>query len=299
MFETARRAARANVTVLIVGETGSGKELVAEEIHHASPRADKPFVRLNCASLPETLLESELFGHERGAFTGAERKRVGYVESAAGGTLFLDEIGELPLGMQAKLLRVLEDCRVTRLGGSESIEVDVRFVAATNRNLEREVKAGRFREDLFFRLSALTIEVPPLRERPLDLEALAERFLRRAADAAGRRPPATGARFLAALRRYPWPGNIRELRNVIDRAVILADANELTPEQLPERFASGAEAPPATSGPMRAQMDDLERRSLEQALSETGGNRTHAAKKLGISRRALIYKLKKYQLDQG
>ena len=297
VFELARRAARSSVTVLVVGETGAGKELIAAELHRASDRAAGPYIRINCASLPETLLESELFGHERGAFTGAERRRIGYVERASGGTLLLDEIGELPLAMQAKLLRVLEERRLTRVGGTEQIVVDVRFIASTNRELEREIARGNFREDLYYRLSAITLAVPPLRDRPREVPALAERFARIAATQAGRSPPRLGAGFLAALRRYPWPGNVRELKNVIERAVILAEVDELTIEQLPERFAALADAPSKPArGPIREQVDELERRALAQALREANGNRTHAAKRLGISRRALIYKLKKHQL---
>jgi DNA-binding NtrC family response regulator len=304
LFAQVRRAARANVTVLVVGETGSGKEVVSAELHRGSERAAGPHVRLNCAALPQTLLESELFGHEKGAFTGADRRRIGYIEAANGGTLFLDEIGEIPLGMQAKLLRVIEDRRVVRVGGSEEIAVDVRFVAATNRDLEREVAHGSFRQDLFFRLSPITLHVPPLRERPRDLELLAEGFAHRAAFAAGHPPPALHPSLLRALKRYPWPGNVRELRNVIERAVIFSDAPELSLEHLPERLVAVADAPPPTetvyepmrAGPMRGQLDELERRNLVEALLQTSGNRTHAAQRLGISRRALHYKLKKHGL---
>jgi DNA-binding NtrC family response regulator/pSer/pThr/pTyr-binding forkhead associated (FHA) protein len=295
LFETARRAARSDLTVLITGETGAGKEVVAAEIHRASGRAAGPFVRINCGSLPESLIESELFGHERGSFTGADKRRIGHVERASRGTLLLDEIGELPLGMQAKLLRVIESRRVTRVGATEEIEVDVRFVAATNRDLEREVKRGAFREDLFFRLSPIVLKVPPLRERPRDLPLLAEAFARAAAARGGKRPPRLSADLRRSLERYPWPGNVRELRNVIERAVVLADGDELTPAELPDRMGGTVAAPSGL--PMREQVDELERRALERALSECAGNRTHAAKKLGISRRALLYKIKKYGLD--
>jgi transcriptional regulator with AAA-type ATPase domain len=296
LFETARKAARSEVTVLITGETGAGKEVVAAEIHRASERADGPYVRLNCASIPTTLLESELFGHERGAFTGADRKHVGHIERAHGGTILFDEIGELPLAMQAKLLRVLEDRRIVRVGGWEEVPVDVRFLAATNRDLEEEVKRGTFREDLYFRLSAITLRVPPLRERPNEIAALAEHFALRCAVVAGRPPPKLGSDFVAALQRYAWPGNIRELRNVIERAVVLADGAVLELEQLPERLHTLILPRPASTS-MREQMEELEKRNLREALRETGGNRTHAARKLGISRRALLYKLKKHGLE--
>jgi transcriptional regulator with AAA-type ATPase domain len=283
LLELARRAARSDATVLIVGETGSGKEVVAAEIHRLSGR--RPYVRLNCASLPSTLLESELFGHERGAFTGAQKRRIGFLEMANGGTLLLDEIGELPLDMQAKLLRVLEERKLTRVGGEEEIAVDVRFIAATHRDLDAAVAGGRFRQDLFFRINTITLKVPPLRERPRDLVRLAERFVARAP-----RPLRLSPAFLEALARYPWPGNVRELKNVIERAVVLGDGDELGSEQLPRRLS-------ILGPPMREQIDELERRNLVEALRATDGNRTHAAQRLGISRRSLLYKLKKYQLE--
>jgi len=295
LFETVRRAASTSSTVLVVGETGSGKELVAAELHRASKRASGPYLRINCAALPETLIESELFGHERGAFTGADRRRAGYIESASGGTLLFDEIGELPLAMQAKLLRVLEERSVVRIGGREPIPVDTRFVAATNRNLEQEATQGRFREDLFFRLSPITIKVPPLRERPEDLMMLAEEFTRLAARQADRPAPRLTPRFLAALKRYPWPGNVRELRNVIERAVVLGDGAELSVAHLPERFGAH-EHSPVGGGAMQERLEEVERQNIVRALEANRGNRTHAAKQLGISRRALIYKLKKYGL---
>ena len=297
LFELARRAARSEVTVLLTGETGSGKEVIAAEIHRASARAAGPYVRINCASIPETLIESELFGHERGAFTGADKRRIGFIERAHGGTLLFDEIGELPPSMQAKLLRVLEERKVLRVGSVEEVEVDVRFVAATNRDLEREVEKGAFRHDLFFRLSAMTLRVPPLRDRPKDLPLLAAHFATRATQAA-RRPPARFTDgFSQALLRYPWPGNVRELRNVIERAVILASGSELTVMELPERLAVLAPATPRDASPMRERLDDVERRALADALRDLNGNRTHAARRLGISRRALLYKLKKYNLE--
>jgi DNA-binding NtrC family response regulator len=297
LFELARRAARSEVTVLLTGETGSGKEVIAAEIHRASARAAGPYVRINCASIPETLIESELFGHERGAFTGAEKRRIGFIESAHGGTLLFDEIGELPPSLQAKLLRVLEERKVMRVGSTDEIGVDVRFVAATNRDLEREVEKDTFRHDLFFRLSAMTLRVPPLRDRPKDLPLLAAHFATRAAQAARRPPVRFTDGFLQGLLRYPWPGNVRELRNVVERAVVLASGSELTVTELPERLAVLAPATPRDASPMRERLDDVERRALADALREVNGNRTHAARRLGISRRALLYKLKKYNLE--
>jgi len=297
LFELARRAARSEVTVLLTGETGSGKEVVAAEIHKSSARAAGPYVRINCASIPETLIESELFGHERGAFTGADKRRIGFIERAHGGTLLFDEIGELPLALQAKLLRVLEERKVLRVGATEEVDVDVRFVAATNRDLEREVEKGSFRHDLFFRLSTLTLRVPPLRERPQDLPLLAAQFAQRATQAAKKPPARFTDGFSQALLRYPWPGNVRELRNVIERAVILASGSELTVTELPERLAVLAPMVPRESSPMRDRLDDVERRALAEALRAAKGNRTHAARSLGISRRALLYKLKKYKLE--
>ncbi len=294
VFKTARRVARSTASVLITGESGAGKEWVAHEIHTSGPRGAGPFVRVNCAALPELLIESELFGHERGAFTSADRRRIGRIEAAHGGTLFLDEIAELALPLQAKLLHVLEDRYVMRVGSNERVPVDVRFVFATNQDLESEVRAGRFRKDLYYRLSAITIQVPPLRERPADLRALAEHFLVEAARAAGRTPPRMDDSFRVGLETYSWPGNVRELKNVIERAIALSDRDVLSRSELPERLRSGDTAKMA--GPMRERMDGLELRSLEEALAECGGNRTHAARKLGISRRTLIYKLHKFGL---
>jgi DNA-binding NtrC family response regulator len=295
MLELARRAALSDATVLLIGETGSGKEVVAAEIHRASMRSKRPYVRLNCASLPSTLLETELFGHERGAFTGAQKRRIGFIEAADGGTLLLDEIGELPLEMQSKLLRVLEEGKLTRVGGSEEVAFDVRFLAATHRDLDAEVAAARFRQDLFFRINTITLRVPPLRERPQDLPLLARAFLERASAEAHRPPPRMSPSFVATLARYPWPGNVRELRNVIERAVVLGDGAELTPDQLPHRVS--ILEPVSGTMQLRDQVDELEKRNLVDALREHGGNRTHAARSLGISRRSLLYKLKKYGIE--
>jgi DNA-binding NtrC family response regulator len=294
VFELVRKVAAAPTTVLILGETGVGKEVVAEQIHRQSPRAKAPFVRLNCGSLPETLLESELFGHEKGAFTGAEQRKIGYLEAADGGTLFLDEIGELAPTMQAKLLRVIENRRVMRVGGREEIAVDVRIVAATNRDLAAEVKTGRFREDLYFRISAFVIEVPPLRERPIEVGLLAELFTRQFAQRLGVAPPPLRPEAATALMRHRWPGNVRELRNAIERALVLADGGDIGLEDLPETLRRADHTP--VGGAIRDQLADLEQRRIEEALAAEGGNQTRAAKRLGLSRRALIYKLEKYGL---
>ncbi|MDB4966525.1 MAG: hypothetical protein JWN44_2214 [Myxococcales bacterium] len=296
VFELVRKVAPAPSTVLILGETGVGKEVIAEQVHRQSPRAAGPFVRLNCASLPETLLESELFGYERGAFTGAERRKIGYIEAADGGTLFLDEIGELAPTMQTKLLRVLEDRKFMRVGGREEIVSDLRILAATNRNLEAETKTGRFREDLYFRLSAFVIRIPPLRERMGEVELLAELFARQFAKRMNVAPRAIAPGALERLRAHHWPGNVRELRNAMEHAVVLAEGGVIDGEHLPESVGRGGVGQgPAPTGPMREQVADIERRAIQDALDVEDGNQTRAAKRLGISRRALQYKLEKYR----
>jgi DNA-binding NtrC family response regulator/pSer/pThr/pTyr-binding forkhead associated (FHA) protein len=297
VYSLARRLAAVQTTVLILGETGVGKEVLAEQIHRWSPRARGPFVRLNCASLPETLLESELFGHERGAFTGAERKKIGYLEAAHGGTLLLDEVGELPLGMQVKLLNVLESRVVARVGSTQPIPIDVRVLAATHRDLEDEVARGRFREDLYYRLSAFKLQVPPLRERPTEVALLADAFVRQLAAQSGLPAPAIGVEAFRALGAYPWPGNVRELRNAVEHAVVLAESGRIEPAHLPASVRDhGTPSARARAGSVRDRMEELERRSIEEALAAESGNKTRAARRLGLSRRALIYKLDKYGL---
>jgi two-component system, NtrC family, response regulator AtoC len=308
VFERVRKVAVAPTTVLILGETGVGKEVVAEQIHRLSPRKDGPFLRLNCASLPETLLESELFGHEKGAFTGADKRKPGFVEAAQGGTLFLDEVGELSPATQARLLRVLENRRFTRVGGREELQADIRIVAATNRELEAESKAGRFRADLYFRLSAFVIRVPPLRERAAELELLAELFARQAARRLDRRAPRISPAAMQLLRQHAWPGNVRELRNAMEHAVVIADGGVVEPDALPDSLrappprssatANSAAAHSAAANPstMRAELADVEKRRLQEALDAEDGNQTRAAKRLGISRRALQYKMEKHDL---
>jgi two-component system, NtrC family, response regulator AtoC len=294
VFELVRKVAATPTTVLVLGDTGVGKEIVAEQIHQQSPRAHGPFMRLNCGSLPETLLESELYGHERGAFTGADKRKLGYLEAASGGTLFLDEIGELALPMQTRLLRVLENGRFMRVGGREEVAVDLRVVAATNRDLEAEANAGRFRQDLYFRLSAFVIRIPRLAERPGEIELFAELFARQYAKRLGAATPVLAPDARELLRRHAWPGNVRELRNAIEYAVVLADTGVLRAEHLPEGLRAAATTGPRAGGPVRAQLAEVEERAIREALDAESGNQTRAARRLGLSRRALIYKLDKY-----
>jgi len=306
VYALVRKVADHPITVLISGETGVGKEVVAQALHAESKRKQASFVRLNCASLPETLLESELFGHERGSFTGADRRKVGYFEAAHGGTIFLDEIGEISPKLQAKLLRVLEERKLTRVGGVNEIDVDVRVVCATNRDLDEEVRRGEFREDLFFRISAFTIVVPPLRDRPGEISLLAEHFIGRFAAELGRGCPTLTDDALATLRRYSWPGNVRELRNAMERAVVLQAAGVIDIEHLPERvrdaepIRAGGGSPAAIGDgvDMKDQIAEVERATIVAALRECDGNQTRAAQKLGISRRAFIYKLEKHGLKK-
>ncbi|HEU0034985.1 MAG TPA: sigma 54-interacting transcriptional regulator [Kofleriaceae bacterium] len=299
VYELVRKVADHQVTVLICGETGVGKEVVAAAIHHASPRRSGPFVRLNCASLPETLLESSLFGYEKGAFTGAERRTRGFFEAAHGGTLFLDEIGEVSLATQAKLLRVLEDHQLTRLGGTEPIAVDVRVVCATNRALDAEVRRGAFRNDLYFRISAFTILVPPLRDRPGEILPLAEHFLGQVSG--GRGKPVLSPAAATALRGYAWPGNVRELRNAIERAAVVRSGRRIELDDLPDPVREhaadrGGLVESGTIDSMRDRFAELERVAIVGALEACGGNQTEAAKHLGISRRTLIYRMEKHGL---
>lgn len=295
VFHEARRAAGADVPVLIRGESGTGKEVLARQIHAWSPRRDGPFEALNCAAMPETLMESELFGHVRGAFTGADKDRPGRFELAAGGTLLLDELGEMPATLQAKLLRVLEDRKVRRLGDSVDRAVDVRLVAATHVDLAAAVKDGRFREDLLYRLDVIPLVLPPLRERPEDILALAEAFLATRGGAhgkPGKLAPATERCLLG----HAWPGNIRELRNTITRAAIMARGPLILPTDLPAPLRSSPPPQAAATGALIGSLEDIQKRAILEALEATEGNRTHAAKRLGISRRNLLYKLRSYGL---
>jgi len=294
------RVARGNINVVLTGETGVGKELVAELVHKLSPRASFPLVKLNCAALTETLLASELFGHEKGAFTGADRAKPGVLETAEGGTVFLDEVGELPLAIQPKLLRVIEDKVVTRVGALRGKTIDVRFVAATNRDLEAEVAAGRFRQDLYFRLSGFQLRIPSLRERTGDILDIAGVFLGQAARALGLgAEPKLSREACEVLLAYSWPGNVRELRNVVDRAVLLCGEGDIRPEHLPtekmqERVAlfhprAAAETP--STDPLLDALAEREMTSIRDALARCGGNQTRAARLLGISRGTLLKRM--------
>jgi DNA-binding NtrC family response regulator len=293
VLELAKKVAPTAATVLLMGESGTGKEVLARCIHGNSQRASGVFLAVNCASLAPSLIESELFGHEKGSFTGAVERHAGVFERAQGGTLFLDEIAELDAGLQAKLLRVLQERMLERVGGGKPVEVDVRVVAATNRDLPAMVREGRFRTDLYYRLNTFPLEIPALRERPEDLDALADWFL----DEAARRMQKPALRLSeaarAVLRSHAWPGNVRELENVMERAAILAEG-VVEPEHL--SVSSAPDAPPAASrGPLN--MKEIERRAIEEALQKHGGNRTHAARELGISLRTLQYRLKEYGLS--
>ena len=285
------RVAEHRTTVLITGESGTGKEVVARAIHRASPRAGGPFVAINCAAIPESLLESELFGHARGAFTGATTESMGLFEAADGGTLLLDEIGELPLGLQAKLLRVLQDGEIRRVGDQRNRRVDVRLLAATARDLAAEAKAGQFREDLFYRLNVVAIHLPPLRERPEDIAPLARLF---AAQLSRRLAPTA----LTWVERQPWPGNVRELEHAIERAAVLTDKRVLDVEDLtPKRSLSApAERGKGGEAKLRDAADAAEREAIQAALDAAGGNRRDAAKRLGVSLRTLFYKIARLKL---
>jgi DNA-binding NtrC family response regulator len=303
------RAAGTDATVLLQGESGTGKELFARALHALSPRADCPFVAINCAAIPETLLETELFGHEKGAFTGANARKPGRFELAHRGTLFLDEIGDLPLPLQAKILRALEEKRFERVGGTVSLHVDVRIVAATNRNLKTAVGARQFREDLYFRLSVFPIDIPPLRERKGDVEILARHFIERYSREMKKKPLLLTPSALEALQTYGWPGNVRELQNCIERAVILAEGDTLHARHLNLSFLlpPGAQPPPSPweqidlSGTLaeasRRVLGEVERRKLTQALRDAGGQKPRAADLLAVSYKTLLIKLKEHGIE--
>ncbi|HEY9071882.1 MAG TPA: sigma-54 dependent transcriptional regulator [Candidatus Ozemobacteraceae bacterium] len=293
-----RRVAALSTTVLITGETGTGKELVARAIHLNSARKEKPFVAVNCANLQGNLLESELFGHEKGAFTGADARKLGKFEVASGGTLFLDEVAEIPPELQAKLLRVLQEQEIERVGGVKPVKVDVRLVSATNKDLAGMAAQNRFRPDLFYRLNVFPIHLPPLRERPDDIPALADHLLAEIASVHGRQPPTLSAEAVRALRHLSWPGNIRELRNVLERATVIDDDGTITPADLmlPGSAAVPA-APPSGHAPIDARLDDSERRMIIEALEHYRGNVVAAAKRLGLPRRTLYDRLKRLEID--
>jgi len=291
------KVAKTSSSVVLLGETGTGKELLAGAIHYNSPRAKNAFVRVNCATLPETLIESELFGHERGAFTGAEKLRIGRFEQANGGTVFLDEIADVSLHTQAKLLRVLQEHEFERLGSNRTLRVDVRVIAATNRDLTKEIAEGRFREDLYYRLSVVTIKVPPLRDRDGDVELLANFFLRKYGGDIGKRVTRIDASALRLLEHYPWPGNIRELENAIERAIIMAETDAITAKDLNLPVAPGQ---PADSGsvvripPGGIQWQQVEKDLILQALDMAGWVQKEAARLLGLTSRVLNYKIKQF-----
>jgi len=288
VYKTAARVAATDATVLILGESGTGKELVARAIHQASPRAAGPFVAVDCGAIAEGVLESELFGHARGAFTGAQSARRGLFEEASAGTIFLDEIGDVGTGLQARLLRALQEGTIRRVGTNEPVAVDVRVVAATNRDLEQAVRDGRFREDLYFRLAVVTIRIPPLRERREDIPLLAEHFCHKHGRPDGAAAVSAGARDL--LVAYGWPGNVRELENVVARALALNPAGVILPEDLPEPLRAPPPADAAGAGlalPDRPSLAELERRYAGLVLAEAGGNKTRAAEVLGIDRKTL------------
>jgi DNA-binding NtrC family response regulator len=302
LYKEIARVAPSRSTVLIVGESGTGKELVARSIHKHSPRSSRPFVPVNCGAFTETLLESELFGYVRGAFTGAASDRKGLWEEAEGGTLFLDEVGETSAAMQVKLLRALQDGEIRRVGSTRPVMTDARVVAATNRDLEREVKAGRFREDLFYRLSVVTLRVPPLRERRSDIPLLAERFLRAASENAGRARLRLSEGALNRLVAYDWPGNVRELESAVEYAALHARGAEVAAEDLPPKLQTAEVRQAASRSPLAAlyedlpSLDELERRYLQHVLEATGGNRTRTAEILGIDRRTLYRMAERFQL---
>jgi two-component system response regulator AtoC len=292
------RVAPTPATVLLQGESGTGKELVAQAIHSLSLRVERPYIRVNCAALTETLLESELFGHEKGAFTGAHARKTGRFELADSGTLFLDEIGELSVSVQAKLLRVLQEMTFERVGGEKTIKVDVRIIAATNRDLHKEVQEGRFREDLYYRLNVFPISIPPLREHRTDIPLLIEHFLDKLRTYGGCKTLAP--EVLSQLMTYTWPGNVRELENVVERMVIISQGAVILMDSLPLfDTTSKLEKPPGTFElpPEGVSLEEIEKSFLQQAMEQTGGNQSQAAKRLGLSRHAFLYRIEKYGID--
>jgi two-component system NtrC family response regulator len=296
------RVAPSNATVLLRGESGTGKELIARAIHYHSPRASQPLIKVNCAALPETLLESELFGHEKGAFTGAAGKRIGRFEAADKGTLFLDEIGDIPLSVQVKLLRVLQEKEFERVGGNETMFVDVRLIAATNRDLEKAMKDGSFREDLYYRLNVVSVAIPPLRDRKEDIPALMEHFISKYSAENRKKISGVSTEARELLMRYSYPGNVRELENIMERAVVLSKGGHLTTADLPLHIRTTESEERICVEKKGASLNDtlgtVERGLILSALKEAGGVQTRAAKKLAISERVLRYKLMKYKIKE-
>jgi len=308
VYRLVRQAAKANANVLVEGPSGTGKELVAKALHDLSPRASGPFVAVECAALSPTLIESELFGHEKGSFTGADRQKIGKFEAADGGTLFLDEITEIDLATQVKLLRVLESRRIQRVGGNADIPVDFRLVAATNRNLAEYVKEGKFREDLYYRLNVIDIHLPPLRERPGDIALLVSRFIREFSKENGGSVTGIDARAMKALEDYSWPGNVRQLRNVVEKMVVLSSGGKLTIDDVPLEVAAPqgtaaqtpapavATMPPTAAQPAATTLAVTEKDAILRTLAECGNNKSKAAILLGISRRTLHRKLNEWRM---
>ncbi|HEX2690747.1 MAG TPA: sigma-54 dependent transcriptional regulator, partial [Kofleriaceae bacterium] len=300
VHEVIARVAETDATVLVTGESGSGKELVARDVHKRSKRANGPFVKVNCGALTETLLESELFGHEQDAFSGAVKQELGRFELADNGTLFLDEVGDVPPAMQVKLLRALQEQEFERVGGEAPIKVDVRVISATNKNLETEVAAGRFRQDLFFRLHVLPVRLPPLRERREDIPILCAHFIAKLAPKTNARVRAVSDAALGRIMAYHWPGNVRELENAIEQALVFAEGDEITPAALPQFLQGGAEedrldVPRELSLPEI--LDDLERQLILKAYAKASRVKTETARLLGIKTSALYYKLEKYGIE--
>jgi two-component system response regulator HydG len=295
LFETLSMVAPTEATVLLLGESGTGKEIIANAIHENSPRREKPYVKVNCAALPETLLESELFGHEKGAFTGAIDKKKGRFERADGGTIFLDEIGEMSLPTQTKILRVLQEREFEPVGGTKTIKVDVRIIAATNKHLEEEVSKGRFREDLYYRINVVPITIPPLRERREDIPLLAEHFLRIYSEKNRRTIRGLGQGVMQGFIQYNWPGNVREIENIVERMVIMSKGDTITLDDLPPALAGRQQEEESTPPP--TSLRDVERETIVKTLQQTGGNRTRTAAILGITRKTLQNKIKEYGID--
>jgi DNA-binding NtrC family response regulator len=299
VFARIQRAAPVDSTVLILGESGTGKELVAQALHHNSLRKKGPFVAVNCAAVPATLVESELFGHVRGAFTGATDRRMGRFEQADGGTLFIDEIGDFELGLQAKLLRVLETLTVTPVGGHEDRKVEVRVVVATSRDIRKMVQEGTFREDLFYRLNVVQVLLPPLRDRPDDIPILVEHFLKEITTQKHAAPKRVSPEVMRHFQSFRWPGNVRELKNTLESMMVLADGEVLTERDLPQQILDAAQnAAVPKEIPTGLTMEELERLAITKALDQFNGNRTHAANRLGISVRTLQRKLRQYELER-
>ena len=297
VLDLVERVAPTGATLLIRGESGTGKEVIAKAVHHASPRAARPFVAVNCGAVPEPLLESELFGFTRGAFTGAVASKLGLFEEAHGGTLFLDEIAEMPAALQVKLLRALQSGEIRRLGSTQATTIDVRVIAATNRDLATMIAGGSFREDLFYRLNVIEVILPPLRDRREDIPALAEHFIARAAGKLGR-DVRLSAEAVERLLRYPWPGNVRELENAIERAAILARGETVTPEDLPPHVAAGLNLGPSPALPRQTTLAEMERGHILTTLERFGRNHSAAAEALGIGRTTLWRKLKEYGIER-